>query len=326
VSALLSVEDLKVVFDTSEGEACAVDGVSFEVMPGETLGIVGESGCGKSVTALSLMRLVPTPPGRMAGGRVLFQGVDVLKMSDAEIRELRGNEIAMISQEPMSSLNPVFTIGDQISEALSLHRDLDKAAAAEEAVRMLERVEIPEAAARAEDYPHQLSGGMRQRVMIAMALSCGPTLLVADEPTTALDVTIQAQILELLDSLKRNLGMAVLLITHDLGVVAEHASRILVMYAGRIVEQGPVDDVLAHPMHPYTRGLLASQPGLGTFQGKLAAIPGIVPKLTELPRGCRFRDRCELAVTACESEDPVPISVGENHTAACPVTAKEGAA
>jgi oligopeptide/dipeptide ABC transporter ATP-binding protein len=326
VSALLSVEDLKVVFDTSEGEARAVDGVSFEVMAGETVGIVGESGCGKSVTALSLMRLVPTPPGRMAGGRVLFQGADVLKMSDAEIRELRGNEIAMIFQEPMTSLNPVFTIGDQIAEALGLHRGLDKAEAAEEAVRMLKRVEIPEAAARAEDYPHQLSGGMRQRVMIAMALSCGPNLLVADEPTTALDVTIQAQILELLESLKRNLGMAVLLITHDLGVVAEHASRILVMYAGRIVEEGPVDEVLARPMHPYTRGLLASQPGLDTFQGKLATIPGIVPKLTNLPRGCRFRDRCELAVASCESEDPTLISVGENHTAACPVTAKEGEA
>lgn len=326
MSVLLSVEDLKVVFDTTEGEARAVDGISFEVMPGETVGIVGESGCGKSVTALSLLRLVPTPPGRMAGGRILFQGVDVLNMSAAEIRELRGNEIAMIFQEPMTSLNPVFTIGYQIAEALSLHRGLDKRAAAEEAVRMLERVEIPEAAARAEDYPHQLSGGMRQRVMIAMALSCGPTLLVADEPTTALDVTIQAQILELLDSLKRDLGMAVLLITHDLGVVAEYASRVLVMYAGRVVEQGPVDEVLSHPMHPYTRGLLASQPGLGTFQGKLATIPGLVPKLTQLPKGCRFRDRCELAEAACETDDPSLVSVGENHMAACPVTAKEGAA
>jgi len=322
VSSLLSVEDLKVVFDTSQGEARAVDGISFEVRKGETVGIVGESGCGKSVTALSLMRLVPTPPGRVTGGRIVFEGRNVLEMSTDEVREIRGNEIAMIFQEPMTSLNPVFTIGNQIAEALSLHRGLDKSAAADEAVRMLERVEMPDAAARADDYPHQLSGGMRQRVMIAIALSCGPSLLIADEPTTALDVTIQAQILELLGSLKKNMGMAVLLITHDLGVVAEYATRILVMYAGRIVEQGPVDAVLERPMHPYTRGLLASQPGTTSSFGQLATIPGIVPKLTELPRGCRFRDRCDLAEASCESHDPSPVVVGDGHLAACPIVAR----
>jgi oligopeptide/dipeptide ABC transporter ATP-binding protein len=322
VSSLLSVEDLKVVFDTSQGEARAVDGISFEVRKGETVGIVGESGCGKSVTALSLMRLVPTPPGRVTGGRIMFERRDILEMSTDEVREIRGNEIAMIFQEPMTSLNPVFTIGNQIAEALSLHRGLNRSAAADEAVRMLESVEMPDAAARADDYPHQLSGGMRQRVMIAMALSCGPSLLIADEPTTALDVTIQAQILELLGSLKENLGMAVLLITHDLGVVAEYATRILVMYAGRIVEQGPVDAVLERPMHPYTRGLLASQPGFAASFGKLATIPGIVPKLTALPRGCRFRDRCDLAEASCETDDPSPIAVGDGHLAACPIAAR----
>ena len=292
---LLEVRDLRTVFDTHEGEARAVDGVSFHVDEGETIGIVGESGCGKSVTALSVMRLVQSPPGRIAAGRILFDGRDLLALSEAEMRRVRGDDIAMIFQEPMTSLNPVFTIGAQVAEAIELHRDVSRAEAWSQAVHMLEEVEIPKAAERARDYPHQLSGGMRQRVMIAMALSCNPRLLIADEPTTALDVTIQAQILELLGSLKQRLGMAMMLITHDLGVVAQRAERMLVMYAGRIVEEGPSEAVLSNPGHPYTRGLVASQPEFGRRGQPLRTIPGMVPEAHRfagglpLPRPLRAR-------------------------------------
>jgi peptide/nickel transport system ATP-binding protein len=323
VGALLEIRGLKTAFETSAGQAIAVDDVDFEVHEGETVGIVGESGCGKSVTALSIMRLVPSPPGRTLAGRMVFAGKDLLTLDDEAMRRVRGNDIAMIFQEPMTSLNPVFTVGSQIVEAIRLHRKVSKKEAAAEAVRMLTMVEIPDPARRFHDYPHQLSGGMRQRVMIAMALSCSPRLLIADEPTTALDVTIQAQILELLSALRKSTGMAVLLITHDLGVIAEHADRVLVMYAGRIIEQGKVPDVLANPVHPYTRGLLASQPGYAEPGQMLSTIRGIVPPLTRLPSGCRFRDRCEHARDTCATSDPRLVAIGAGHFAACPVVAAE---
>ena len=321
MGVLLEVRGLRTVFDTDAGIAPAVDGIDFAVDEGETVGIVGESGCGKSVTALSILRLVPEPPGRIAAGSIGLDGRDLLALDAESMRRVRGNDVAMIFQEPMTSLNPVFTIGSQIAEPLRLHRGLSKREATAEAVRMLERVEIPDPARRVHDYPHQLSGGMRQRVMIAMALSCNPRLLIADEPTTALDVTIQAQILDLLDALKRDTGMAVLLITHDLGVIAEHADRVLVMYAGRIVEQGRVSDVLARPTHPYTRGLLASQPGFARPGSRLSTIRGMVPALTRLPAGCRFRDRCDFAEAACVQNDPHLAVIGDGHAVACPVLA-----
>jgi len=317
---LLEVQNLRTVFDTSEGEARAVDGVSFHVDEGETVGVVGESGCGKSVTALSILRLVQSPPGRIAAGRILFDGRDLLGLAESDMRRVRGDDIAMIFQEPMTSLNPVFTVGDQVAEAIRLHRRVSKREAWQQAVRMLEEVEITDAASRARDYPHQLSGGMRQRVMIAMALSCNPRLLIADEATTALDVTIQAQILSLLASLKQRFKMALMLITHDLGVVAQQADRMLVMYAGRIVEEGRTADVLAHPGHPYTRGLVASQPEFGRRGVPLRTIAGIVPSLVHLPSGCRFRDRCELAETDCERVDPDLIACGGGQRAACIIT------
>jgi len=318
---LLEVSGLRTVFDTEAGIAPAVDGIDFSINEGETVGIVGESGCGKSVTALSILRLIPSPPGRIDAGSIRFEGRDLLSLDEESMRRVRGNDIAMIFQEPMTSLNPVFTVGSQIAEPLRLHRGLSKRDAKAEAVRLLERVEIPDPARRVHDYPHQLSGGMRQRVMIAMALSCNPRLLIADEPTTALDVTIQAQILDLLDSLKRDAGMAVLLITHDLGVIAEHADRVLVMYAGRIVEQGRVGDVLARPIHPYTCGLLASQPGFARPGSRLSTIRGMVPALTRLPAGCRFRDRCDFAEPTCGQRDPALSVVEDGHSVACPVLA-----
>ena len=318
---LLEVSGLRTVFDTEAGIAPAVDGIDFSINEGETVGIVGESGCGKSVTALSILRLIPSPPGRIDAGSIRFEGRDLLSLDEESMRRVRGNDVAMIFQEPMTSLNPVFTVGSQIAEPLRLHRGLSKRDAKAEAVRLLERVEIPDPARRVHDYPHQLSGGMRQRVMIAMALSCNPRLLIADEPTTALDVTIQAQILELLDSLKRDTGMAVLLITHDLGVIAEHADRVLVMYAGRIVEQGRVGDVLARPIHPYTQGLLASQPGFARPGSRLSTIRGMVPALTRLPAGCRFRDRCDFAEPTCGQRDPALSVVEDGHSVACPVLA-----
>ncbi|MDT7540431.1 MAG: peptide/nickel transport system ATP-binding protein [Acidobacteriota bacterium] len=311
---LLEVKNLQTHFRTRAGTVRAVDGVSFYLERGELLGLVGESGCGKSVTALSLMRLV-APPGRVVGGEILFDGVDLLKLSESKMRAIRGDDIAMIFQDPMTSLNPVYTVGEQIAEALRLHRGMKRGEAKRAAVAAMEEVSIPDPARRADDYPHQLSGGMRQRVMIAMALACDPKLLIADEPTTALDVTIQAQILELLNELRRTRELAVLLITHDLGVVAEVADRVAVMYTGRIVEESPVEELFARPKHPYTEGLLRSVPKL-TAAGvekasRLQSIEGVVPKLTELPTGCHFAPRCPHRMPRC-SEEPLPLYPLEN--------------
>jgi len=315
---LLDVRHLRTSFFIPPGgEARAVDDVSFTVEAGRTLGLVGESGCGKTMTALSILRLV-SPPGRIVDGEVIFDGRDLLRLTEAQMRALRGNEIAMIFQEPMSSLNPLFTVGDQIAEAVRLHEGLGRQAARARAIEMLRLVEIPEADRRVDDYPHQLSGGMRQRVMIAIALSCRPRLLIADEPTTALDVTIQAQILDLLQSLRQRFDMALLLVTHDLGIVAERTDEVAVMYAGRIVERGRVAEVFAHPLHPYTRGLIASVPKIGARkQRRLATIPGVVPDLLHLPSGCRFRDRCAIAVAACSTTDPPLEPHRGEHLAAC---------
>jgi peptide/nickel transport system ATP-binding protein len=295
----------------------AVDGVSFSVQAGRTLGIVGESGCGKSVSALSIMGLVPQPPGRIAGGEILFEGRDLLKCTAEELRELRGDRISMIFQEPMSSLNPAFTIGDQISEVLLNHKKLTKQAARAHAIEMLRRVRIPEPERRYDDYPHRLSGGMRQRAMIAMALACSPKLLIADEPTTALDVTIQAQILELMRTLREETGTAIILITHDLGVIAELADDVAVMYAGRIVEHANVERLFAEPQHPYTIGLLGSIPRLHLEQERLAAIQGQVPGLRASRMGCPFQPRCPFAVERCRTDDPVLERIENSHEAAC---------
>jgi peptide/nickel transport system ATP-binding protein/oligopeptide transport system ATP-binding protein len=300
VSALLEVTDLRTWFDTDQGTARAVDGVSFDVQEGETVGIVGESGCGKTVTSLSVLGLLPVPPARiLEGSSIRFAGEELVGASVRRMRALRGNEISMIFQEPMSSLNPVYTVGDQICEALRLHRDMGRREARIEAVRLLDEVGIAGADRRVDEYPHQLSGGMRQRVMIAMALSCAPKLLIADEPTTALDVTIQAQILELVAELRRNRGMAVLLITHDLGVVAEVCDRVVVMYAGQVVERGSVQEIFSEPRHPYTRGLLRSLPSLEDRGRRLETIHGTVPPPTDWPAGCRFQARCPLAEERC---------------------------
>ncbi len=308
---ILEVKNLQTSFFTEGGEVRAVDGVSFNVYPGKTLGIVGESGCGKSVTSLSIMRLIQSPPGKIVGGEILYQGRDLLKLNMGDMRRIRGNEISMIFQEPMTSLNPVFTIGNQIRETIALHqKGLSRKDIADKAVEMLKLVGIPAPDKRVEDYPHQLSGGMRQRVMIAMALSCNPKILIADEPTTALDVTIQAQILDLLRSLQEKVGMAMILITHDLGVVAEVADEVMVMYAGKIAEQGEVKEIFAHPKHPYTKGLLNSIPTLskdptGKIKKKrLEPIPGIVPNMLELPQGCRFQERCTYVVDECRGKEP----------------------
>ncbi len=300
MSALLEVTDLRTWFDTDQGTARAVDGVSFDVQEGETVGIVGESGCGKTVTSLSVLGLLPVPPARiLEGSSIRFAGEELVGASVRRMRALRGNEISMIFQEPMSSLNPVYTVGDQICEALRLHRDMGRREARIEAVRLLDEVGIAGADRRVDEYPHQLSGGMRQRVMIAMALSCAPKLLIADEPTTALDVTIQAQILELVAELRRNRGMAVLLITHDLGVVAEVCDRVVVMYAGQVVERGSVQEIFSEPRHPYTRGLLRSLPSLEDRGRRLETIQGTVPPPTDWPTGCRFQARCLLAEERC---------------------------
>jgi peptide/nickel transport system ATP-binding protein len=303
---LLEVCDLAVSFRTDEGEVPAVDGVSFELPAGGTLGIVGESGCGKSVTALSILRLLPVPPARIRSGQVLFEGRNLLALSEARMRRLRGNELSMIFQEPMTSLNPVHTVGRQIVEAIRQHRDLSRGQARARAVEMLELVGIPAAAERVDAYPHEMSGGMRQRVMIAMALACEPRLLIADEPTTALDVTIQAQILELLKDLQRRLGMSIILITHDLGVVAEFVDEIVVMYAGKVAERARTEALFEAPRHPYTRGLLMSVPTFedNARQRRLPTIPGMVPDLRELPVGCRYQDRCPDVVERCRHEDP----------------------
>jgi peptide/nickel transport system ATP-binding protein len=319
---LLAIEDLQTHFFTRDGVVRAVDGVSYAVEAGETLAVVGESGCGKSVTALSILRLVPSPPGRIVGGAIRFEGVDLLQIGEGEMRRIRGDEISMIFQEPMTSLNPVLTVSRQITETLILHQGLTARAAAARAIEMLRLVRIPEPKRRARQYPHELSGGMRQRVMIAMALACHPKLLIADEPTTALDVTIQAQILDLMRALKSEIGAAILLITHDLGVVAEMAQRVVVMYAGRKVEEAPVGDLFRRPQHPYTLGLLASVPRLGATLGRaepprLAEIPGTVPSLRDPIVGCAFSPRCAYATERCSREAPPLEAKTAAHLAAC---------
>jgi peptide/nickel transport system ATP-binding protein len=319
---LLAIEDLRTWFYTRDGIVRAVDGVSCAVYPGETLAVVGESGCGKSVTSLSILRLIASPPGKIVSGRLLFEGRDLLELSEDAMRAIRGNEISMIFQEPMTSLNPVFTIGRQIAEALELHQGLDRRRATARAIEMLQLVKIPETERRVRQYPHELSGGMRQRVMIAMALSCNPKLLIADEPTTALDVTIQAQILDLMRELKAKTGAAIILITHDLGVVAEMAQRVVVMYAGRKVEEAPVDGLFARPLHPYTKGLLGSIPRLadaaaGGERKRLAEIPGMVPSLKEAIAGCVFAPRCPYATARCSAEYPPLEEKSAGHWVAC---------
>jgi peptide/nickel transport system ATP-binding protein len=318
---VLDVKGLQTVFFTNSGLFRAVDDVSFHVRRGETLAIVGESGCGKSVSALSIMRLVPNPPGRIVGGEILLEGTDLLALDEAEMRNLRGNRMSMIFQEPMTSLNPVIRIGDQIGEAVRLHQTMSAKQAWNQAVEMLRLVRIPEPSRRAQEYPHQLSGGMRQRAMIAMALACRPALLIADEPTTALDVTIQAQILALILDLQKELGMGLILITHDLGVVAQAAQRVIVMYAGKKVEEADIETLFANPRHPYTRGLMASIPAVPTQRQKagarLAEIPGTVPSLVKLPQGCAFAPRCSLAVERCREKYPPLEDFGGNHRAAC---------
>ncbi|HET7363099.1 MAG TPA: ABC transporter ATP-binding protein [Burkholderiales bacterium] len=316
-NALLDVRGLRTVFGTEQGEVRAVDGVDFSLGRGRTLGIVGESGCGKSVTALSIMRLVPQPPGHIVGGEVLFDGEDLLKLPESRVRSLRGDKLSMIFQEPMTSLNPAFAVGEQIAEALLRHRDVAKQEARAQAIEMLHRVRIPSPEQRADDYPHQLSGGMRQRVMIAMALACNPKLLIADEPTTALDVTIQAQILELMRALREELGTAIILITHDLGVIAELADDVIVMYAGQVIERCSVERLFAEPQHPYTIGLLGSIPRLHLEQERLAAIQGFVPNAAALPSGCRFHPRCPFAVDKCRHEAPPLMEITPQHEAAC---------
>jgi len=320
--ALLEVADLRTWFFTRDGVVRAVDGVSFYVVPGETLAIVGESGCGKSVTALSILRLIPSPPGRIVSGTIRFTGRDLLGLDEAEMRDVRGNEISMIFQEPMTSLNPVLTIGRQIAETLTLHQGLSRGRALTKAIDMLRLVHIPEAERRIAEYPHQLSGGMRQRVMIAMALACNPKLLIADEPTTALDVTIQAQILDLMRELKQKIDAAIVLITHDLGVVAEMAQRVVVMYAGKKAEEAPVGPLFRRPLHPYTKGLLNSVPRLGATLDReqaprLAEIPGTVPSLKELIPGCPFEARCTFATDQCRKEMPQFEEKEPGHYAAC---------
>jgi peptide/nickel transport system ATP-binding protein len=327
--AMLEIENLQTHFRTPDGVNRAVDGLSLRIEAGQTLAIVGESGCGKSVTAMSILRLIPEPPGKIAGS-IRFDGKELLKLSQAEMRDIRGNEISMIFQEPMTSLNPVLTVGRQIGETLRLHQGLDKKAAEQRAVEMLTLVGIPEPQRRVREYPHQLSGGMRQRVMIAMALACNPKLLIADEPTTALDVTVQAQILDLMRDLKHRVGAAILLITHDLGVVAEVAEHVVVMYAGRKVEEAPVGALFANPRHPYTRGLLGAVPKLGSSvegeQGRLSEIPGLVPSLKQKIVGCAFASRCAIATEVCRRVAPALETKAPGHAAACHHAAREGVA
>jgi peptide/nickel transport system ATP-binding protein len=315
---LLEIHELVTEFDTDEGVVRAVDQVSFDVKPGATLGLVGESGCGKSVTALSIMQLLPNPAGRIVSGNIFFQGLDLTHLSIAEMENLRGNEIGMVFQEPMTALNPVQTIGRQLIEVLHLHTDQNDASALQAAVEILEKVGIPSPEIRLSEYPHQLSGGMRQRVLIAIALVCSPSLLIADEPTTALDVTIQAQILDLIENLQKQLGMAVLMITHDLGVIAETCQDVVVMYAGKVVEKGSVFDIFDHPKHPYTQGLLRSIPRLDSpAKSKLEVIDGMVPGLLDLPSGCRFQNRCPLKIAQCENTSPDMEFVNSNHQVSC---------
>jgi len=314
---LLEVRSLTTQFFTEDGVVRAVEDVSFEIFPGEILSLVGESGCGKSVTGLSLLRLIPIPPGKIVSGELLFDGRDLVELEEKEMERVRGNDISMIFQEPMTSLNPVFTIGNQIMEALQLHQNLDKKEARRRAIEMLDRVRIPSPEVRIDSYPHQLSGGMRQRAMIAMALSCQPKLLIADEPTTALDVTIQAQVLRLLKEIQGEMGMAVMLITHDLGVVSEIADRVAVMYAGRIVETGPIEAIFGEMRHPYTKGLWESIPQLKEKKKRLNAITGQVPDPMNLPVGCKFHPRCYLMIDDCKKEEPPLYPVNGNHFSRC---------
>ncbi len=314
---LLEVQSLRTVFDTDEGSFAAVDDLSFRIDRDSTLGLVGESGCGKSVSALSILRLVPSPPGKIASGKVLLDETNLLDLPEREMRKIRGNRISMIFQEPTSSLNPVFTIGNQVAEAVRLHQGVNRKQAKDRAVEMLKLVKIPEPERRARSYPHQLSGGMCQRAMIAMALACRPDVLIADEPTTALDVTIQAQILDLIAELREELNMAVLLITHDLGIVAQNVDRVLVMYAGAEMEEADVEELFDNPRHPYTKGLLASLPRVEARGGKLPAIPGMVPGLNELPAGCLFQDRCTEVFDKCRAEKPPLFDVGGDHFCRC---------
>jgi oligopeptide/dipeptide ABC transporter ATP-binding protein len=318
---VLEIKDLKTHFFTYEGVAKAVDGVTYRLAKGEPLGVVGESGCGKSVTALSVLRLIPVPPGKVVGGEILFKGQNLLELPEDEMRKIRGNRISMIFQEPMTSLNPVFTVGNQIQETFRLHQGLSKRESLEKTVEMLKFVNIPTPDKCVQRYPHELSGGMRQRVMIAMALACRPEILIADEPTTALDVTIQAQILDLMIKLKEELGMAIILITHNLGVIAEMVTRVLVMYAGKIVEEAKTKTLFENPKHPYTMGLLKSIPRLGDkFRiGKirLNEIPGVVPSLYDLPPGCKFSTRCPAVMAVCREKEPELIEIGEGHFCSC---------
>ncbi|MCB0393116.1 MAG: ABC transporter ATP-binding protein [Bdellovibrionales bacterium] len=318
--ALLEVKNLRTGFKTDDGLMVAVDDVSFSVEKGKTLGIVGESGCGKSVTSLSIMRLIPQPPGKILSGEILFNGKDILQVPEREMRKIRGNHISMIFQEPMTSLNPVFTVGNQIGEAYKLHHPgHTKEQVRAKTIEMLELVGIPEPQKRIDVYPHELSGGMRQRVMIAMALSCSPELLIADEPTTALDVTIQAQILDLIRKLQKEMEMSMILITHDLGVVAETCDNVAVMYAGRLIEYGTVHEIFENPKHHYTKGLLASVPHFetGSKKTRLETIPGVVPSLVDLPSGCRFNERCKRAQDICRSKEPHLESFSPNHSVSC---------
>ncbi|MCP5259813.1 MAG: ABC transporter ATP-binding protein [Rhodoferax sp.] len=317
MTALLEVRDLRTVFRGDDGDVAVVDGVSFSVDAGRTLAIVGESGCGKSVTSLSIMGLLPRPHGRVAAGSIRFEGRELVGADERTMQDLRGNGMAMIFQEPMSSLNPAFTVGEQIIEGLLRHRNMTRAQARERAIAMLRKVRIPAPEQRIDEYPHKLSGGMRQRVMIAMGLACEPRLLIADEPTTALDVTIQAQILELMRTLQQETGTAIVLITHDLGVVAEVADEVVVMYAGRVVERAPVQALFDEPQHPYTVGLLGSIPRLDTNQERLTSIDGQVPAPAALPAGCSFAERCPFADARCRAESPALVDVGSGHRSAC---------
>ncbi len=316
---LLEIRNLKTYFDVRGGVLKAVDDVSFTIEAGETLGLVGESGCGKTVTANSIMRLVPIPPGRIAGGEILFEGVDILKLSASEMRKVRGNKISMIFQEPMTSLNPVFTVGDQVAEVISLHEKLSQREIRDRVIEAFRLVRIPAPESRIKEYPHQMSGGMRQRVIIAMALACNPKLMIADEPSTALDVTIQAQILDLMNRLKEETGASILFITHDLGVIAEMAQRVAVMYAGKIMEGADVDTLFSEPKHPYTIGLMSSIPilGIGKKEKRLSTIPGVVPSLFKLPQGCLFHERCSVAHTECDQLEPPMIDLGNGHIVRC---------
>jgi len=320
-NVILEIDKLRTYFYSPDGVAKAVDGASFTLSKGKVLGVVGESGCGKSVTAQSVMRLVPTPPGKIVGGSIMFDGMDLTRLSMAEMRHVRGDRISMIFQEPMSSLNPVFTIGDQLSEMFILHRGMSRKDALDASTEMLDKVQIPAPRARIEEYPHQLSGGMRQRVMIAMALSCEPEILIADEPTTALDVTVQAQILDLIAQLKDDYGTAVEMITHDLGVIAETADNVVVMYAGRVVEQAETVPLFENTLHPYTRGLLDSTPILGRRSSgkfdRLNEIKGMVPSLYALPKGCKFQERCPEALPICREQEPELTTINDSHAVRC---------